>query len=198
MKNSIFIDGESQSTEIQKYKVKRKKKLDWCVCVRTSNEAYNNPRWHSNKQPSVLAVIPLVASARPKKLWAHREITMTISEIRSARGHVLFFTPLNNTLDERRRRVRVFHPKHIYTIGCAAPHCASPKCRITFPIYCNGQLFFFFFLPSTFSEPSGATPYLCLDKPQTGWKSTNHLLNIFQECACVFFFLCESWQFCLS
>lgn len=55
---------------------------------RTSNEAYNNPRWHSNKQPSV-GNTPVVRNA--PKTTPRQEITMTMSEIRSARGHALYF-----------------------------------------------------------------------------------------------------------
>lgn len=62
---------------------------------RTSNEAYNNPRWHSNKQPSV-GNTPVVRNA--PKTTSRQEITMTMSEIRSARGHALyFFFPLLHT-----------------------------------------------------------------------------------------------------
>lgn len=53
---------------------------------RESNEAYNNPRWHSNKQPSV-ANTPVVCNA--PKTAPRKEITMTMSEIRSACGHPL-------------------------------------------------------------------------------------------------------------
>lgn len=83
-----------------------------------SNEAYNNPQWHSNKQPSI-GNTPVVCDA--PKTTPRQEITMTMNEIRSACGHttpvLIFF-------------VRTSRPsRNVFSVSyhdrCHFCHCAA-------------------------------------------------------------------------